>query len=144
MPPSLTEGQGPSRREIFEASLNGTQNRPWLPRLRSDPPAYRPIPHNLAEFRAQEGKESRERLLRRLWKSLPKQPKIHHDLSEDEAVARRFAVEDDHSLTEESARRLQEMYNDELFVRCRREGLLRRNIEWAEFERYAEAKEAGA
>lgn len=139
-----TTGQGPSKSEIFEASCNGAQYRPWLPRLRSDPPAYRPVPHNLSEFRTQEGKDSRERLLRELWASLPKDPKVKHNESEDEAVARKYAVEDDHSLTAEDARRLQEMYDDELYNRFRGEGFLHRSVGWREFVRYAEAKEAGA
>lgn len=141
---SSTSGQGPSRREVYEASLNGVQDRPWLPRLRSDPPAYHPVPHNLSEFRVQEGKESRERRLRRLWTSLPKNPKISHDEAEDEAVASKYAVEDDHSLTEDDAKRLQEMYNDELYNRFRGEGFLHRNVGWNEFVRYTEAKEVGA
>ena len=143
MASASTTGQGPSRRDIFDASLAGAQDRPWIPRLRSDPPAYHPIPHSLSEFRSQEGRE-RETRLRRLWRSLPKNPKVNHDELEDEAVARRYAVQDDHSLTPESARRLQEMYNDELFDRCRGKGFLHRNIGWEDFERYAEAKETGA
>lgn len=136
-------GQGPSRREIFDASFTGAQDRPWIPRLRADPPAYHPVPHNLSEFRLQEGQE-RERRLRRLWRSLPKNPKVDHDDAEDEAVAQQYSVEDDHSLSLESAKRLQEMYNDELFNRFRGHGLFHRNISWEDFVRYAEAKETGA
>ena len=136
----------PTRREVFEASLAGAQTRPFIPRLRSDPPAYQPVPHNLVEFRAQESKEHRERRLKRLWLSLPKRQKIDHDESEDEEVARAYPVESDHALTAESAQRLQEMYQDELLNRCRKHsaGFLQRRIGWLEFEKYAEAKEAGA
>lgn len=144
MAATSTRGKGPSRREIFEASFNGAQDRPWLPRLRADPPAYRPAPHDLCQFRGLEGKESRERRLRRLWNSLPKNPKIKHDEDEDEAIARKYAVEDDQSLTEDDAKRLQEMYNDELYNNCLGSGFLHRKIGWKEFERYADAKEAGA
>lgn len=144
MASTSTTSQRPSRRDIFEASFTGAQDRPWLPRLRSDPPAYHPVPHNLSEFRTLEGEEARQRRLRRLWSSLLKKPKNNHDDSEDEAVARQYAVNDDDSLTAESAKRLQEMYHDELFNRCRGEGFLHRNIGWKEFEKYAEAKEAGA
>ncbi|KIP10715.1 hypothetical protein PHLGIDRAFT_125406 [Phlebiopsis gigantea 11061_1 CR5-6] len=142
MAATSTRGKGPSRREIFEASFNGAQDRPWLPRLRADPPAYRPAPHDLCQFRGLEGKESRERRLRRLWNSLPKNPEIKHDEDEDEAIARKYAVEDDQSLTEDDAKRLQEMYNDELYNNCLGSGFLHRKIGWKEFERYADAKEA--
>ncbi|EKM59223.1 uncharacterized protein PHACADRAFT_85734 [Phanerochaete carnosa HHB-10118-sp] len=137
-----SRGQGPSRREIFEASFTGAQDRPWIPRLRSDPSAYHPVPHNLCEFRELEGKEARERRLRRLWSTLPKNRGINHDESEDEAIARQYAVEDDRSLTPDSAKRLQEMYHDEFFHRLRGESFLHRTIGWKEFLKYADAKEA--
>jgi solute carrier family 25 (mitochondrial phosphate transporter), member 23/24/25/41 len=142
MASTCTAGQGPSKREIFDASFTGAQERPWIPRLRSDPPAFHPVSHNLSEFRIREGNE-RERRLRRLWRSLPKNPKVNHDESEDRAIADRYSVEDDHSLTPESAKRLQEMYNDELFARFLGKGFLHRTISWDDFERYAENKEAG-
>jgi solute carrier family 25 (mitochondrial phosphate transporter), member 23/24/25/41 len=137
---------GPSRRDIFERSLSGAQARPFIPRLRSDPPAYQPLPHNLVEFRVQEGKEVRERRLRRLWQTLPKKQQLRHDEAEDEDVAKSWTVKDDHSLTKESATRLQEMYQDELLLRFRGHtgGLLNRDITWKEFEKYADAKEAGS
>ncbi|GJE84214.1 mitochondrial carrier [Phanerochaete sordida] len=142
MASTSTAGQGPSRREIFEASLKGAQHRPWIPRLRHDPPAYHPVPHNLCEFRELEGKEARERRLRQLWNTFPKNPKINHAEPDDEAVAREFAVGDDDSLTADNARRLHEMYEDEFFHRLRGEGFLHRNIGWKEFTKYADAKEA--
>ena len=60
-------------------------------------------------------------------------------------VARKWEVADDHSLTKESATRLQEMYHDELLLRFRGHtaGLLNRDISWPEFEKYADAKETG-
>ena len=136
----------PTRREVFEASFSGAQTRPFIPRLRSDPPSYQPLPHNLVEFREQEGQESRTSRLRQLWLTLPKDVRINHAEAEDEQVAREFAVDGDQSLTRERAERLQEMYQDELFSRCRTHTteLLHRNIGWVEFEKYAEAKEAGA
>ena len=67
------------------------------------------------------------------------------DEEEDELVAKRWTVDDDHSLTKESAKRLQEMYQDELLLRFRGHtaGLLNRDISWHEFEKYADTKEAG-
>lgn len=137
--------QRPSRRQIFEASLSGAQARPFIPRLRSDPPAYQPVPHNLVEFREHEGKDVRERRLRRLWLSLPKKQRLNHDESSDEEIAKEYTVADEHSLTKEGAQRLQEMYQDELLLRFRRHtaGFLHRSIGWKEFEKYADTKEAG-
>ncbi|KAI0702892.1 mitochondrial carrier [Cytidiella melzeri] len=134
----------PSRRDIFEQSLSGAQTRPFIPRLRSDPTSYQPIPHNLVEFRVQESRAGREKRLRRLWLSLPKNRTLTHDAGDDADVARTWTVEDEHSLTKESATRLQEMYQDELLLRFRGHtaGLLNRDISWTEFEKYAEAKEA--
>ena len=145
MSASASGQQRISRREIFEASLSGKQTRPFVPRLRSDPPAYQPIPHNLAEFRVQEGRDVRERRLRRLWVSLPKHPKLQHYESDDGEVAKEYPVANDHCLTKESAQRLEEMYQDELLLRFRRHtaGFLNRNIGWEEFEKYADVKEAG-
>ncbi|KAI0092006.1 mitochondrial carrier [Irpex rosettiformis] len=135
---------GPSRRDIFEGSLSGAQARPFIPRLRSDPPPYQPIPHNLVEFRALEGKEARERRLKKLWLSLPKRQRLRYDEGENQVVAEKWEVEDDHSLTKESAKRLQEMYHDELLLHFRGHtaGLLNRDISWPEFKQYADAKEA--
>ena len=137
--------QRPSGRQVFEASLSGAQARPFIPRLRSDPPAYQPVPHNLLEFREHEGKDVRERRLRRLWISLPKNQKLNHDESGDQEIAEQYRVEDEHSLTKERAERLQEMYQDELLLRFRKHtaGFLHRNITWKEFEKYADAKESG-
>ncbi|KAI0347249.1 mitochondrial carrier [Trametopsis cervina] len=134
----------PSRRDIFDDSLSGARTRPFIPRLRSDPPVYEPVPHNLLEFRAQEGGETRERRLRRLWQSLPKKQKLRHDESEDADVARKVSVDDDHSLTKENAKRLEDMYHDELLLRFRGHtaGFLNRDITWREFAEYADAKEA--
>ena len=146
MPSSDSILQCPTRREVFEASLAGAQTRPFIPRLRSDPPPYQPLPHSLVEFRVQEGRENREHRLKQLWYSLPKKQKLEHDESEDEKVAKECSVEGDHTLTAESAQRLEEMYQDELVSRCRKDtaGFLHRNISWLEFQKYAEAKETGA
>ena len=77
--------------------------------------------------------------------SLPKKQRLRHDAGEDHAVAEKWEVEDDHSLTEESAKRLEEMYHDELLLHFRGHtaGLLNRDISWREFQMYADAKEAG-
>lgn len=137
MASSSSAVQRPPRRDIFEASLHGAQQRPFIPRLRADPPAYQPVPHNLLEFRALEGERNRELRLRQLFRSLPQHPRPDHDDADDEAVAdsAAYAVHDDRALTQESAKRLEEMYQDELYSRFRKHkfGFLHRNVGWAEF-----------
>ncbi|THH32885.1 hypothetical protein EUX98_g1280 [Antrodiella citrinella] len=132
----------PSNREIYEASYSGAQNRPFIPRLRSDNYHYHPLPHNLVEFRTQEGESRREQRLRDVWSRLPK--KFNHDDAEDEEIARRNPVKKDGVLTKESAKELEEMYQDELVGRCggHTSGFRRRSIGWNEFREYAVQKEA--
>lgn len=133
----------PSRRAIFEASDSGAQERPWLPRLRSDPPPFHPLARSLVDFRRQEGQEERERRLRKLWTRLPKRPP-EEDV-DDEAIAKAYPVTHDGELTKESAKQLVKMYEDELFGRCREHtySLRNRSVSWDDFRKYAEAKEAG-
>ncbi|KZT20402.1 mitochondrial carrier [Neolentinus lepideus HHB14362 ss-1] len=137
----LNNKPGPSNREIYEACLSGAQERPYIPRLRSDPPAYHPLSHSLLEFRQQEGAEERELWLRELWKRLPKRKLANVD---EEAVSKAIPVLDNTSLTPERAKKLQEMYEDELVGTCNSNGLglTRLHIGWKEFKRYAEQKEA--
>lgn len=143
-PPATNDHQRPSGREIFEASLSGAQNRPFIPPLKSDPPPFQPLPHNLVEFRRREAAEDRERRLRQLWMKLPKRTHQGHG-EDDEEVAKEYPVRSDSSLTLESATKLKEMYEDELLGRCggHTSGFTRRHIGWKEFQKYAEAKEAG-
>ena len=133
----------PTRREIFDATLSGVQRPPFIPRLKSDPPAYHPIPHSLVEFREQEGFVNREQRFHRLWMKLPKRVP-HHDIDDDE-VSRQYPVRNDHALTEESAKRLEAMYEDELLGSCggHTSGFKRRVVSWEDFQKYAETKEAG-
>ena len=134
----------PSARQIYEETLSGARPPPLLPRLRSDPPSFPSIPHSLREFRAQEGQESRRKRLRALWTGLPKRD--DYPVVDDEAVARAYPVKRDGDLTAESARQLDEMYEDELLGRCgvHTRGPFSRRVSWPEFEKYADAKEAGA
>ncbi|KAI0677578.1 mitochondrial carrier [Trametes maxima] len=146
----------PSARQLFDETQSGARPRPFLPRLRSDPPAYQPIPHSLREFRAQEGADRRQRRLRELWQRLPKRSSgdggdgagavaggSGGGQEHDEAVARAYPVHSDGDLSAESARQLGEMYEDELLGRCGAptRGPFSRRVSWAEFEKYADAKE---
>ncbi|EIW61998.1 mitochondrial carrier [Trametes versicolor FP-101664 SS1] len=133
----------PSARQIYEEVLSGARPRPFIPRLRSDPPPFQPIPHSLREFRALEG-DARQQRLRALWRRLPKRNEGNNGADDAEAVARAYPVKSDGDLTAESAKQLGEMYEDELLGRCGvpTRGPFARRVSWAEFEQYADAKEA--
>lgn len=135
----------PSAREIFDETLSGARPKPFLPPLRSDPAPFQSIPHSLREFRAQEGKDQRRKRLRTLWNRLPKRVSMGVEV-DGEAVAHAYPVRRDGDLTPESARRLGEMYEDELLGRCgvHGRGPFSPRVSWVEFEKYADAKEAGA
>ncbi|KAH9853514.1 mitochondrial carrier [Lenzites betulinus] len=130
----------PSARQIFDEVLSGARPRPFIPRLRSDPPPFHPIPHSLREFRTLEG-EARQRRLRALWHRLPERSAAAG--VDDEAIARAYPVKSDGDLTAEGAKQLGEMYEDELLGSCgvRTRGPFSKRVSWAEFEKYADAKE---
>ena len=135
----------PSARQIFEETLSGARPPPLIPRLRSDPVQFPAIPHSLREFRAQEGEAARKKRLRELWSHLPQRNGGNSSV-DDEAVARAYPIKQDGDLTAESARQLDEMYEDELLGRCgvHSRGPFSRRVSWPEFEKYADSKEAGA
>ncbi|KAI0638147.1 mitochondrial carrier [Trametes polyzona] len=135
----------PSARQLYEDVLSGARPRPFIPRLRSDPPPYQPIPHSLREFREQEGVEGRQRRLRALWRRLPKRDwGSDPGVDDADAVGRAYPIKSDGDITAESARQLGEMYEDELLGRCgvRTRGPFSKRVSWTEFEKYADAKEA--
>ncbi|KAF9247285.1 mitochondrial carrier [Melanogaster broomeanus] len=128
----------PTGREIYEASFSGAQDRPFIPRLRSDPPPYHPTPHSLDDFREQEGKETRERRLYDIWKHLPNSS-FH---GSDTAATR--GILHGETLIPEKAEHMRRIYEDELLGRCGRHIPNERptHIQWPDFRKYAEAKEA--
>ena len=125
--------------EIYESCLSGAQDRPFIPRLRSDPPPFHPLPHSLLEFREQEGKEQREKHLHELWKRLPNSN--YH--GSDVAASKWLPAGE--PLTAHRAEVMRRVYEDELFRKCCGHTTDERptHIRWTEFRRYAEAKEAG-
>ncbi|KIK94699.1 hypothetical protein PAXRUDRAFT_11892 [Paxillus rubicundulus Ve08.2h10] len=127
-----------SGREIYEACFLGAQDRPFIPRLRSDSLPHQPIPHSLLEFRGQEGKEARERRLYDLWKCLP-----NSAFHGSETAATRGILPGE-ALTPEKAQVMRTIYEDELLGRCGGHISSERptHIRWPEFRSYAEAKEA--
>lgn len=132
----------PSAREIFDSSLSGARNRPFIPQLRSDEADFHPVPQSLREYRQQEGVDQRRKRLRALWSRLPKKLPIND--FDDEAVSKAHPVKRDGDLTQESAKELDEMYENELYGRCggHTKGFSRR-ISWPDFLKYADAKEQG-
>lgn len=137
---AASDEESPSGRDVYDGSLSGAQDRPFIPRLSRDPPAYRPLPRSLEDYRQEEGDETREKRLRALWKRIPHSGANAVDPSSTNAIP----VTDDASLTPERAKTLTKMYMDELTRRCS-DTLLGQvtGISWEEFRRYAEAKEVG-
>jgi solute carrier family 25 (mitochondrial phosphate transporter), member 23/24/25/41 len=136
----MAQGNNPSRRDNYDNILSGAQDRPSLPRLRSDPLSYHVPPHTLEEFRDQEGRENRERRLQALWKRLTipthRAPGCHNTLNDGRDIDR---------LTLEEAEALKTMYDNELLGRCggHSSGSSVHQISWRRFKEYAEAKEVG-
>ncbi|KAF7355376.1 Mitochondrial carrier protein [Mycena sanguinolenta] len=129
------EKQTQTGREIFEASDSGAEDRPFIPRLRSDPPPKR-SPRTLEEFREDEGRENRKRRLKELWHQL-------HDSTKKSLPPQnaRSGV----GITQEDAQRLINMYENELLRKCGGHSSSTSpmgGLEWKEFKEYAVAKEA--
>jgi solute carrier family 25 (mitochondrial phosphate transporter), member 23/24/25/41 len=131
---SASPDQPPHRRDVFEGSLSGSQARPFIPKLRSDPSPWQPLPRNLAEYREQDGKEKREARLYALWRRLPtRRPTLEHEDQWTNVIHT--------GLNPERAERLRAMYEDELMRRCASGGTT--SIDWNDFLEYADRKEAG-
>jgi solute carrier family 25 (mitochondrial phosphate transporter), member 23/24/25/41 len=133
MPESSAQG---IKRTVYDNTISGAQDRPHIPRLRSDPPSYHPLPQSLIEFRAQEGREYRKARLRALWKQLltvldAEDADTNSNLT---SCPVRGAA-----LTPESARQMRKIYDRELMGSCKSAG----HIGWKQFKKYAEDKEAG-
>ena len=126
------------KRAVYDGSISGTQDRPYIPHLRSDPPSYHPLSRSLAEFREQEGREYRKARLRALWKQLL--AALDTDIEDmDLHGGTTRSVGSSTNLTPETARQMRKMYERELMGRCKSAG----HIQWKEFRKYAEDKEAG-
>lgn len=131
----------PSGRDIFEASYSGAQERPFIPRLRSDHYSYHPLARSLQQFRQEEGEENRDKRLHTLWKKLPH--KGNH-ISTKEIEASSVPVIEHAALTKERAETLTKIYEDELVRRCAEEEEDPSSpVTWKDFKKYAEEKEAG-
>ncbi|KAG6890564.1 hypothetical protein C0992_000572 [Termitomyces sp. T32_za158] len=132
-----------SRRDFFHACLNGTAQRPAIPRLRSDPPLL-PLqpPHTLQAFRDLEGRENRKRRLQELWKRLPQRQSPRNTGNGREKSAEGV----DGGMSHAKAEKLRAMYaayDDELLGHCGAlsSGVQPGEIPWKRFKEYAEAKE---
>ncbi|KAF8607712.1 mitochondrial carrier [Ceratobasidium sp. AG-I] len=128
---------------LFEATLNGHVDRPFLPRLKNDPSPY-DIPPRLEDYRSAEG-TNRERRLRRLWGQLPPTSDGQRNGAR---VVMPIALTHVDDLTPERAAQLREMYDVELVRRCRDPSSVRDGdshaleVDWEGFRAYANSKEA--
>ena len=126
----------PRGRDIFEDSHSGAQERPFIPRLRSDPLPYKRLPRSLDELHQQEGAEVRERRLRILWEKLPRSVNGVSGTTSSSSVI--------DEITHEDARKLEKIYEDELLRKCAQEsGSSTVFVTWKDFLEYADAKELG-
>jgi len=109
-------------------------------------------PHTLQAFQQQEGAEQRKRRLHELWVELSKtqQEQLQQRPSGNQEVAGARDHVDvtehgHHDWSEERAKKLKSRYNDELLGRCKLDpsGSRPSPVTWEEFQKYADAKEAG-
>lgn len=101
------EDARPSRRDVYDGSLSGAQDRPYIPRLRADDSPYHPLPTSLQQFREEEGQANREKRLRALWKRIPRRGK---STSKEDGSVLSIPVTEHASLTKERATQLTRMY----------------------------------
>jgi hypothetical protein len=129
-----SSSSAPPRKDGFDDAVSGAQDRPWIPRLRSDEDTV-PRAHSLRDFRTLEGSDAREAHLRELWARLPSAASRLPGRPPPGAEA------DGDGLSSQRAQELGRQYEDELAGRCH--GHARATIRWPEFRAYADAKEAG-
>ncbi|TDL29557.1 mitochondrial carrier [Rickenella mellea] len=137
--PVGSEGENVSGHEIYDATLAGAQDRPFIPRLKSDPSPFHPLPRSLEDYKRQEGAEAREERLRKLWEKLP----AMQSMVEQKSNAPPQST-DQASLTPERAKTLTSIYRDELVHRCAGAPVDEKKsttVKWDEFKRYADSKE---
>jgi len=135
----------PSRRDVFEGSVSGALDRPFIPRLRSDSRPNGRLASSLEAFRQEEGRDLRKRRLQALWKKIPHNGNAEgHDISQSPLSS--IAVKEHGPLDRDRAEKLARMYEDELMRRCLEaagdEGSSEA-VTWMEFKNYAFEKEAG-
>ncbi|KAI0045310.1 mitochondrial carrier [Auriscalpium vulgare] len=136
----MADEHGPRKRDIFDGSVSGAQERPFIPRLRSDARAsFHPLPRNLVQFREAEGRENRKQRLRTLWRRLPPVDQTPAD-ADDVVTAIASGHNTSLSLTPERARKIRREYERELAGSCPSKEPSGR-ISWKDFVKYAESKE---
>ncbi len=125
----------PSRRQTFENTLSGAQPPPLLPPLKGDPRPNLPLPPTLENFRNSEGKQAREVRLRALWRALPANTTCNN-------TTKHTTSKHDASPEAERAQKMREIYEHELLSRMGRPKGDTKPVDWAEFLKYANEKEA--
>ena len=126
----------PSRRQTFENTLSGVQPPPLLPPLKGDPVPNPPLPPTLENFRNSEGKQARDARLRALWRALPAKN------TTTTTTTKHTTSKHDASPEAERAQKMRDIYQHELLSRMGRPNGDTKPVDWAEFLKYANEKEA--
>lgn len=129
----------PSRRQTFENTLSGAQPPPLLPPLKGDPAQKPPVSPNLENFRNSEGKQAREARLRALWRALPANTTYG---TSTRTSTKHATSKNDASPEAERAEKMRKIYEHELLSRMGRPKGDSKPVDWAEFLKYANEKEA--
>lgn len=136
-----------SNRDRFNDVSSGAQDPPPPPPpVSSDPQPAPPLPDNLQKFRTLEGKHQRETRLRLLWKAIVEEATADADTNADQNLHRTASSDPAATPTdEERARRLRDLYRNELYRRCSTADPSKpsssKPVEWSEFLKYADEKE---
>ena len=128
----------PSRRQTFENTLSGAQPPPLLPPLKHDPAPNPPRPPCLQTFRDNEGTHARDARLRALWRALPADTPRKSKRSSSKASKPDASP----SPEAERAQKMRQIYEHELLSRMGRPNGDPKPVDWADFLKYANEKEA--
>jgi solute carrier family 25 phosphate transporter 23/24/25/41 len=126
----------PSRRQTFHDTLSGAQSPPLLPPMKGDPTPKPLLPPGLENFRTSEGKQAREARLRALWRALPANNTTYT------STTKHTASKHDASPETERAQKMRKIYEHELLSRMGRPKGDPKPVDWSEFLKYANEKEA--
>ncbi|PVG03659.1 mitochondrial carrier [Serendipita vermifera] len=130
-----------TNKETFDNTYSGSQPPPLLPTLRNDPPQPPAAPQSLESYRELEDAESREKRIRKLFKALPSASDEAIVWSRSKSKKGQTQLKTPEEQAEEDRReKLRSIYNQELMNRVG--GGKAKPVDYQEFVKYAEAKEA--
>lgn len=135
-----------SNRDRFNDVYSGAQDPPLLPPVRGDPQPDPPLPDSLQKFRILEGKQQRESRLRLLWSAIVEEATADADANTAQKPQGTATADAAANPTEEErARKLKDLYRNELYRRCSTTDPTKpsssKPVEWSEFIKYADEKE---